>query len=93
MNVGVLSLDVALFEARTLKDKRRVILGLKDRMRGRFNVSVAEVDYLDMPQRSLLGVALVSTETRVIHAQLDKVVELVRHTRGLSLLDYSREIL
>lgn len=93
MIVGVLTVDVAIFGAQSLKDKRRVIAGLKDRVRRRFNVSVTEVDYLDRPQRCRLGVALVCTESRVIHAQLDKLVELVRHTNGLSLLDYSRELL
>lgn len=92
MIVGVLTVDVAIFEARTLKDKRRVILSLKDRVRERFNVSVGEVDFQDLAQRSQIGIALVSTDSRVIHAQFDKLVELVRRSRGLTLLDYTREI-
>ena len=93
MIVGVLTVELAIFEAQTLKDKRRVIAGLKQRMRDRFNVSVAEVAYRDAPKRCRLGVALVSQESRSIHAQLDKVIELVRRTGGLSLLDYTRELL
>lgn len=93
MIVGVLTVDVAIFEARTLKDKRRVILSLKDRIRKRFNVSIAEVDFQDRPQRCQLGIATVSTETRGVHALFDKLVELVRRANGVSLLEYSREIL
>ena len=93
MIVGVLTVDLAIFDARTLKDKRRVIQGLKQKLRDRFNVSVAEVAYGDAPKRCSLGVAVVSQESRAVHSQLDKVVELVRHTGGVSLLDYRRELL
>ncbi len=84
---------MAIFDAQTLKDKRRVIQGLKQRLRDRFNVSVAETAYGDAPKRCRLGVAIISQESRFIHSQLDKVVELVRRTAGLSLLDYKRELL
>jgi len=45
MIVGLLTIDLAIFEAQSLKDKRRVIRGLKERIRGRFNVSVAEIGH------------------------------------------------
>ena len=92
MIVGVLTVDLAVFEAQTLKDKRRVVQSLKQRLRDRFNVSVAETDYTNTPKRCQLGVALVSQEARLIHAQLDKIVDLVRSARGLSLVDYRREL-
>jgi uncharacterized protein YlxP (DUF503 family) len=93
MIVGVMKVDLAVFDARSLKDKRRVIQSVKQRLRDRFNVSVAEVDYGDLTQRCLLGIALVCDESRAVHAQLDKMVELLRHTAGLSLLNYERELL
>lgn len=93
MLIGVLRVDVTIFEAQSLKDKRQVLQGLKQRMRDRFNVSVTEVEFGDSPKRSQLGVALVSTDSRALHAQLDKIVELFRHTAGLQLVDYNREIL
>ena len=93
MIIGVLEVELAIFDAQTLKDKRRVIQGLKQRLRDRFNVSVAEIAYGDAPKRCRLGVAIISQESRLIHSQLDKVVELVRRTAGLSLLDYRRELL
>ena len=93
MIVGVLTVDLMIFDAQTLKDKRRVISSLKQRLRNRFNVSVVEVAYGDAPKRCRLGVAMVSQESRVVHSQLDKVVEVVRRTGGLSLLEYHRELL
>ena len=93
MIVGVLTVELAIFDARSLKDKRRVIQGLKQKLRNRFNVSVAEVGFMDTPKRCRLGVSIVSQESRAIHSQLDKVVDLVRRTGGLSLLEYKRELL
>ena len=93
MIVGVLTVELAIFDAQSLKDKRRVVASLKQKLRDRFNVSVAEVGYMDAPKGCRLGVVLVSRESRPVHSQLDKVVELVRRTGGLSLLDYKRELL
>lgn len=93
MIVGVLTLELAMFEARSLKDKRSVVQSLKQRLRNGFNVSVAEVAYTDTPKRCCLAVALVGSEARPLHAQLDKIVELVRGNRGLTLLEYEREFL
>jgi uncharacterized protein YlxP (DUF503 family) len=93
MIVAVMTIDVALFEAMTLKDKRRVLQSFVTRLRDKFNVSVTEVGYGDSPKRSKLGVAAVSTDTRAAHAVLDKIVEMVRHTGGMTLLTYEREML
>ena len=93
MIVGVLTLELAVLDARTLKDKRRVLQSIKQRLRNAFNVSVAEVEFNDSPKRCRLAVALVSQAARPIHAQLDKVVDLVRRCGGLTLLDYERELL
>ena len=92
MIVGVLTLELAIFEARSLKDKRRVIQSVKQRLRNTFNVSVAEVAFLDAPKRGRLAVAVVCGEVRPLHAQLDKIVDLVRGFGGLTLVDYEREL-
>jgi hypothetical protein len=93
MMVGVLTVDVAIFEAQTLKDKRRVIQSLKNKLSHRFNVSVAEVAYLETPKRCRLGIAVVSNETRAVHSQLDHVVELFHRHAGVTLLSFERQIL
>lgn len=92
MTVGVLQVELAIFDAQSLKDKRRVILGLKQRIRNRFNVSVSEVDHANAAKRSTLAVAAVSSDTRLVHSQLDKVVDLIRRTGGVSLLTYKRDM-
>lgn len=93
MIVGVLTVELALFEAQSLKDKRRIIQSLKQRLGNRFHVSVAEVAYGDSPKRCRLGVAMVSNEARAVHATLDKIVDSIRRVAGLTLIDYERELL
>jgi len=73
MIVGVLSVDVSLFEAQTLKEKRSTIKSLIERVRNRFNVSIAEVEFNDQPKRSRIGITIVANESRYVHAVLDKI--------------------
>jgi len=90
MIVGLLEVDLAILDARSLKDKRQVIRSLKQRLRNKFNVSVAEVDHHDVHKRCLLGVAMVATESRAMHSQFDLIVEAVRHSGGATLVNYER---
>jgi uncharacterized protein YlxP (DUF503 family) len=93
MIVGVLTVEVAIFEAQSLKDKRRVIQSVKQKLRNRFNVSVSEVGHGDSPKRCLLGVVTVSNESRQVHSAFDKIVDMLRRLRGITLLEYKRELL
>lgn len=72
--VGLLTLELRLEDAHSLKDKRRVVKGLKDRLRRRFNVSVAEVDDLELWNSAVLAVAAVSKD-RLYAGQLLEAVE------------------
>ena len=65
MVVGVLQLELSIGDAMSLKDKRRVVKSLKDRIAHGHNVSIAEVGALDEHRRSILGMAMVSNDSRV----------------------------
>lgn len=93
MIVGVLQVELLVYEAVTLKDKRRVVKSIKDRIAHAFNVSIAEVDALDQHRRAILGVALVGNDTRYVQSRLDKVVDRFRHCRGASLVDYQIDLI
>jgi len=93
MVVGVLTVRLAIFESTSLKDKRRVVKSLKDRLSNRFNVSVAEVDDLDSRQRAELGMAMVANDARFVESCLHKIVDELRHERSASLVDYQVELL
>ena len=72
-SVGVLTLELRLDESHSLKDKRHTVKSLKDRLRGKFNVAVAEIDYQDLWQRSLVSAVTVSAD----HAHAQQVLQLV----------------
>ena len=93
MMVGLLQMRLVLREARTLKDKRRVVKSLRDRIRHEFNVSASEVDALDLKQTAVLGVAVVTNSRTFADQVLAKVVDLVRRTGGAELGQYETEIL
>ncbi len=58
--IGVLTLELEISEAHSLKEKRHDVKSLKDRLRTRFNVSVAEIDYQDAWQRAVIAAVTVS---------------------------------
>ncbi len=89
MIVGTIEIRLNLYEARSLKDKRRILASLKDRLRNRFNVSVAEVDSNDMIQSAVLGVAHVANNSRYVDSTLSKLVDHVRIFPAVTLVDYS----
>lgn len=91
MVVGVLTLTLAIPEAMSLKDKRRAIKSLKDRLAGRHNVSIAEVDDLDEHRSAVMGIAMVANNRRFVDGCLSKIVDEVRVARSVNLVDYEIE--
>lgn len=74
MTVGIYTLEIHLPAARSLKDKRQVLRRLKDRLRSRFNVSVAELDeHADLWQRAGLMVAAVASERNALERLFESV--------------------
>ena len=71
--VGVLTLELRLPDAHSLKDKRHTVKSLKDRLRSKFNVAVAEIAYQDLWQRSLISAVTVSGD----HSHAQQVLQLV----------------
>ena len=88
MVIGVLRVRFGIFDARSLKDKRRVTKSLKDRLAGRHNVSVAEVDDLDHRQAATLALAMVANQTRFVESALHRIVDEIRVFPRVSLIDY-----
>lgn len=87
MVVLVGEIQIYLSESSSLKDKRQVVKSLKERIRSRFNVSVAEVDFTDLWQRSSFGIAVVSTAMDHAHEVMSKVVDFVERDGRVQVLD------
>ena len=88
MVVGTLEIDLAIPGADSLKAKRMVLRSVKDRVRKRFNVSIAEVDDQDQWQTALLAIVVVGNDRRFVNQVLSKVVDFVRQSRGSVIDDY-----
>ena len=94
MFVGILRLTLYLPEPGSLKSKRHLLRSAIDRVKARFNVSVAEVAENDLWQKSVVGVAAVGNERAFVNETLDKVAEFVGGMHGgqLQILDRALEI-
>ena len=85
MLVGLLSIELHIAGARSLKDKRAVLRRLKDRV-GRFNVAIAEVAHHDLRQRAGLGVVTIGVDQEIAERTLESVVaEIERLEPGVLL--------
>ena len=93
MAVGLLTLELHIADAQSLKDKRQVIRGLKDRLRGKFNVAVAELDFQDSWQRSVIGVVTLANEERFVQEVLQKVLEEADEVLGSFLINQAVDLL
>ena len=72
--VGVLTMELRIDQAHSLKEKRHVVKSLKDRLRGKFNVSVAEIEDQDLHNSAVIAVAFVSS-SREFASQVLRAVE------------------
>jgi uncharacterized protein YlxP (DUF503 family) len=88
MVVGTLRLDIHLPAAHSLKAKRSVLNHVKERVRHRFNASIAEVGHQDLWQRTALGVAVVGESPSVVDRVLHDILAVVEREERLAVLDY-----
>lgn len=93
MFIGILQFELLIRASTSLKDKRRVVKSLKDRLHREHLVSVAEVEALDHHKLAVMGLAVVSNSRTHAEAVLDRVTRKLRRIPDAELGDVSREIL
>lgn len=89
--IGVLTLELRLENSHSLKDKRHVVKSLKDRLRNKFNVSVAEIDYQDLWQRAAVAAVTVASDHTRAEQVLQSVEEEASALLGRDLVDTTLE--
>jgi uncharacterized protein YlxP (DUF503 family) len=92
MFVGVLRLTLHLPEPGSLKSKRHLLRSAIDRVKARFNVSIAEVAENDLWQKSVVGVAAVGNDHAFVNETLDKVADFVASMHGGQLQLTGRDL-
>lgn len=93
MPVGLLTLELHIAEAQSLKDKRQILRSLKDRLRAHFNVAVAELDFEDIWQRSVIGIVTLSNEEQQVEEALQKVLAEADRILGPVLVSHAVDFL
>ncbi len=90
MVVGVIGWDLQIFEARSLKEKRSVVKSLKDRLRSKLNLAVAETGHQDLWQRAEITACTVATDRRRAESILDRADRLVESEVAGRIIDTYR---
>lgn len=93
MTVGVSSFELHLHSSRSLKDKRRVVKSLVDRIHQRFRVSIAETDFHDLHQRAEISMAAVTNGESEMEMLMEEVRNLVEAVPELYLTRWDPQIL
>jgi uncharacterized protein YlxP (DUF503 family) len=93
MVVGIASIEIHIPESGSLKSKRHFLKRIKDRVKNRFNVSIAEVDHNDLWQRTTLGVSVVTNQQKFANQVLNQVIEFIGQEQGIQILDFSMNFL
>jgi uncharacterized protein YlxP (DUF503 family) len=92
MLVGVLTIDLFLFEGDSLKAKRKVINSIKTHLRQTFNISISEVDYHDKWQRARLGISTVSNDSRHLDETFSKIMEHLYRDSRIEVVNQEKNI-
>lgn len=89
--ITLLTIELSIPYAQSLKDKRSAVRGLKDRIRSKFNASVAEVGYQDKWQRAVLAVCIVSNDKRKLESDADRLQMLCHEATDVEVAAINQE--
>lgn len=89
--ICLLTVELMIPSARSLKDKRSAVRGLKDRLRSRFNASVAEVAYHDKWQRTVIAACLLGNDKRRLESDMTRVRQLCEEAQDVQIADMHQQ--
>lgn len=92
-HICLLSVSVHIPAAQSLKDKRMVIKSLKDKIRLKFNVSVAQLDTDDKWQYAILGIVMVGNDNRYIDGCMQSLVSFIESFPQLNICEHRLEFI
>ena len=92
MHVGAMTVELFIGESSSLKEKRRHLKSVIEKMKSRFNVSIAEVDHHDLWQRSTVGVSCVSNERVQIDKVFSSVINFIENNGSVEIIEYHYEM-
>ena len=93
MKIGILQFELLIHDSQSLKDKRRVVRSVKDRLHRQHMVAVAEIGTLDLLNVASMGLACVSRDAAYLQSVLDRILDKLRTLPNAELGETCREIL
>lgn len=93
MVVGVCSLKLILYESNSLKDKRNIIKSIMNRLKSKFNISIAEVDLNGSWQSTVIGFACVTNDTSHANKTMSNVINFIDMDSRVEIIEHNIEIL
>ena len=93
MIIGTCSIKLVIYESNSLKDKRQVIKSIIERIRSRYNVSIAEVDLNHSWRTSLIGFACVTNDTGHANQIISNVINFIDNDGRVEIVEHKMEIL
>lgn len=78
MIIGLLSLEIYLPFSHSLKEKRKRLVSIKDRLKSKYNVAFSEIDYHEKWQRTLIGVVTLNNQKIIVEKTLNKIIDEVQ---------------
>lgn len=92
-HIANLTVSVHIPAAQSLKEKRMILRSLKDRVRKKFNVSIAELDGQDKWQVATLGFVMTGSDNRHVDSSLQNLLSFIEGFNGLELCEHEIEFL
>jgi uncharacterized protein YlxP (DUF503 family) len=89
--ICLLTIELLIPSARSLKDKRSAVRGLKDRLRSRFNASVAEVAYQDKWQRTVIAACILGSDKRKLESDMARIRQLCEEAQDMHITDMHQQ--
>ncbi|MFP4661525.1 MAG: DUF503 domain-containing protein [Halanaerobiales bacterium] len=89
MKIGVMRLELYMPASASLKDKRNIIKSLMEQCRNKYNISIAEIEKLEIWKNSVIGIASVSNDWKLIEKIFQGIIRYIDTLNDLELTDYS----
>lgn len=93
MLIGICEIEIYIYDSASLKSKRSTLKSLIERLKSRFNISIAEVGAYDIWDKGLIGFAIVGNDTRYINKNIDKILDFIDRDYRIEIINSKIEII
>lgn len=88
MIIGILTIEIMIYDSNSLKEKRMVIKSIKDKIKNKYNIAIAELDFIDKWQRSKIGIVTIGNEYSHIENSLQKIFNYLDNWNEFEIIKY-----